>query len=164
MKFCQGLKSEDRLYDLLMDMDPKGWEEAKLIIRKHTASMTLKADLVEHRPRGQVHVVNNMSVAPTSSSQSPEKKRKKYHDDNRGRDSTPQDKGRGSSQGKRNSINNSNTRLCFNCDKISTHYAANFPKPKKEEGENEGRSITPYPKRGDSSKESGGASQGGDTY
>ena len=30
MKYCNGLKSEDSLYDLLMDMEPKGWEKAKL--------------------------------------------------------------------------------------------------------------------------------------
>ena len=84
MELCHGLKSEDRLYDLLMDMDPKGWEEAKLIIRKHTASMALKTDLVEHRPRGQGQVVKNMSGAPRSPSQSPGKQRKKYNNDNRG--------------------------------------------------------------------------------
>ena len=38
MKYCQRLKSEDKLYDLLMDMEHKGWQQAKQIIRKHTAS------------------------------------------------------------------------------------------------------------------------------
>ena len=37
MKLFQGLKAEDRLYDLITEMDPKGWEQAKVIIRKHTA-------------------------------------------------------------------------------------------------------------------------------
>ena len=71
MKFCQGLKSEDQLYDLLMEMDPRGLEETKVIIRRHTGAMALKADLVEHRPRGPGHVVNSMSGAHRSPSQSP---------------------------------------------------------------------------------------------
>ena len=66
MKYCQGLRSENIFYDLLMDMEPKGWELAKQLIRKHTAAMALKADLVEHRPRGQGYVVNNMSGANRS--------------------------------------------------------------------------------------------------
>ena len=70
MRYCQGLKAEDKLYDLLTDMEPKGWQQAKQIIRKHTTSQALKADLVEHRPRGQGHVVNNMSgeIGPPSQS------------------------------------------------------------------------------------------------
>ena len=40
------------MYDLLREMEPKGWEQAKMIIRKHTAAVALKADLVEHRLRG----------------------------------------------------------------------------------------------------------------
>ena len=61
---------------ILMDMEPNGWELAKQIIRKHTAAMALKADLVEHRLRGQGHVVNNMSGVNRSPSQSPGKQRK----------------------------------------------------------------------------------------
>ena len=44
MKFCQGLK-DDRLYEKNTEMDPRGWEEAKTIIRKHTAAAYLKEDL-----------------------------------------------------------------------------------------------------------------------
>ena len=164
MKFCQGLKAEDRLYDLIIEMDPRGWEDAKVIIRKHTAVMALKADLVEHRPRGSGHMVNSISGAPRFPSQSPVQQRKKYNNENRGRNRTPHGKGRDSSQGRRNSRNSSNTRLCYNCDKITTHFAATCPKPKKEEGKVERRSITPYPKSGDSSRDRGAATQGGDTY
>ena len=34
MKYCQGLKKEDRLYNLLMEMEPKSWSRAQEIIRK----------------------------------------------------------------------------------------------------------------------------------
>ena len=61
MKFCQGLKAEDRLYSLITEMDPRGLEAANVIIRKHIAVMALKADLVKHRPRGSGHVVNSIS-------------------------------------------------------------------------------------------------------
>ena len=46
-----------------MDMEPKRWEQVKLMIRKYKAATALKADLVEDRSRGQGHVVNNMSQA-----------------------------------------------------------------------------------------------------
>ena len=48
--------------------------------------------------------------------------------------------------------------------KKKTYFAATCPKPKKEEGKVEGRSITPYPRSGDSSRDGCGGSQGGDTY
>ena len=51
MKYCQGLKQDDILYDLLMEMEPKSWARAQEIIRKHSQSMALKADLVEARPK-----------------------------------------------------------------------------------------------------------------
>ena len=41
---------------------------------------------------------------------------------------------------------------------------ATRPKPKKEQGKAKGMSITPYPRSGESSRDGGGASQGGDTY
>ena len=69
-----------------MDTEPNSWEQAKLIIRKYTADMALKAYLVEHRTRGQGRVVNNMSGAQRSPSQSPGKQRKTYNKDNRGTD------------------------------------------------------------------------------
>ena len=34
MKFCQGLNKMDRLYDMLMEMDPNYWSRAQEIIRK----------------------------------------------------------------------------------------------------------------------------------
>ena len=61
MKYCQGIRLEDKLYDLLLDMQPKGWERGKQIKRKHTGSMALKAGLAEHSPKGQGQVVKNMS-------------------------------------------------------------------------------------------------------
>ena len=82
MKFCQGLKAEDRLYDLITEMDPRGWETAKVIIRKHTAAMALKTDLVEHRPRGSGYMVNTIPGAPRSPSKSPGQQRKKYDNEN----------------------------------------------------------------------------------
>ena len=46
MKYCQGLKPEDKLYDLLMDMEPKSWARPQEFIRKYAQNMALKADLV----------------------------------------------------------------------------------------------------------------------
>ena len=69
-----------------MVMEPKGWVRAQDMIRKHAANMALKAVLEEHRPKGQDHVVNNMSGGNRSPSQSPGKQRKTYDKDNRGRE------------------------------------------------------------------------------
>ena len=82
MKYCQGLKQDDRLYDLLMEMEPKNWARAQEIITKQAQSMALKADLVEARPKNQGHVMNAMSgggghPTPRPLSQSPGKQRKK---------------------------------------------------------------------------------------
>ena len=94
--------------------------------------MALKADLVEHRPKGQGHVVNNISGVHRSPSQCPGKQRKKYDKDNRGREERKkQEKGRDSSQSQKGSRNSSNTRLCFNCKEISDHRASNCPKAPK---------------------------------
>ena len=81
MKYCQGLKKEDRLYNLLMEMEPKSWSRAQEIIRKYAQSMAKKADLVESRPKNQGHIMNAMSggsenPAPRPSSQSPVEKEK----------------------------------------------------------------------------------------
>ena len=91
MKYCQGLKQNDRLYDLLMEMEPKSWASAQEIKRKHAKNIALKADLVEATPKNQGHVVNAMSggsrnPTPRPSSQSPGKQRKKYDTNTRGRD------------------------------------------------------------------------------
>ena len=87
MKFCQGLKSEDRLYEKITEMDPRGWEEEKLIIRKHTAAASLKAGL-EHRAGGSGHVANRISGTP-------KKQQRRYNNENRGRNRTPQRKSQG---------------------------------------------------------------------
>ena len=52
MKYCQGLKPDDKLYDLLMNMEPKSWTKAQEVIRIYAQNMALKADLVEARPEG----------------------------------------------------------------------------------------------------------------
>ena len=70
IKFCQGLEAEDRLYNLITEMDPMGWEEAKVIIRRHSA------DLVKHRPKVSEHVVNSISGASRSPSPSPGQQKK----------------------------------------------------------------------------------------
>ena len=132
--------------------------------KKHFAASfdEVPADLVEHR-----HMVNSISGAPTRSQiQSPGLQRERYNNENRGRNRTQgKEQGRrDSSQGKRNSRNSSSTRLCYNWDKKKTYFAATCLKPKKEEGKVEGRSITPYPRSGDSSRDGCGGSQGGDTY
>ena len=58
--YWQGLKPEDKLHDLLMDMEPKGWIRDQEVMRRYTQNMALKADMWEHRPKGQSHVINNM--------------------------------------------------------------------------------------------------------
>ena len=49
LKYCQGLKPDDRLYDLLIEMEPKGWEQALKVIRKYVKSQAVKAEMVDHR-------------------------------------------------------------------------------------------------------------------
>ena len=146
MKYCQGLKPEDKLHDLLMEMEPKSWARAQEIIKKYAQNMALKADLVEAWPKGQGHVMNSMSggprnQTPRSSSQSPGKKRKKYDEDTRGRDKT---RGGEASQSGRSSRGSSNIRVCWKCDEIADHYAATCTKPKVKRDDS--RSITPYPR------------------
>ena len=162
IKYCQGLKPEDKLYDLLMEMEPKSWARAQEIIKKYAQNMALKADLVEARPKGQGHVMNSMSGGPRNqtprySSQSPGKQWKKYDKDTRGSDKT---RGGEASQSGRSSRESSNTRLCWNCNKISDHYAASCIKPPKDDS----RSVTQYPRGRSNSREKGGANQGGETY
>ena len=61
MKYCQGLKQNDRLYDKLMEMEPKSWATTHEIIKRHAQNMALKADLVEATSKNQGHVVMAMS-------------------------------------------------------------------------------------------------------
>ena len=165
IKYCQGLKPEDKLYDLLMEMEPKSWARAQEIIRRYAQNMALKADLVEARPKGQSRVMNSMSggqrnQTPRPSSHSPGKQRKKYDKDTKGRDKT---RGGEASKSGRNSRDSSNTRVCWNLDEISDHYAANCTKPKVDKGV-DSTSVTPYPRARSNSREKGGANQGGEIY
>ena len=110
-------------------------------------------------------MVNSISGTPNKSpSQSPGQQRR-YNNENRGRNRTPQGKSQGrrdSSQGKR-SGESITTRLCYNCDKITTHFANTCPEPRIQEGKFLGITITPYPRSRDSSRDIG-ANQGGNTY
>ena len=123
------------------------WEAAKVIIRKHTATMALKADLVEHRQRGSGHMVNSISGSPRSPSQSPGQQRKKYNNENQGRNRAPQAKGRDPSQGKRNSRKSSNTRLYYNCVEIKKKpYCGHFPQTKERRRKDWRKITNPIPK------------------
>ena len=164
MKFCQGLKQSDRLYDKLMEIDPKSWARAQEIIRKHAQSQAFKADLVESTPKNQGHVVMALSggsgnPTPRPLSQSPGKQRKKYYTNTRWRDRA-KGVGEALSSG-RSSREPRNSRICWNCDEITNnHYTNTCQKPQKNK-EDPSRSVTPYPNRGrSSSRERGGASQG----
>ena len=88
IKYCEGPKPEDKLHDLLMDMEPISWARTQEVIRRYAQYLALKADLGEARPKGHGHVINSMPVGPRSSSQSPGKQRKKYDKDIRERDKT----------------------------------------------------------------------------
>ena len=166
MKFCRGLKDE-RLYEKITAMDTRGWEEAKTLIRKHTATASLKAD-VEHKAGGSGHMVNSISRAASKSPSQSSGQRRRYENEQRGRSRTPQGKGplredrRDSSKGRR-SRESSNTRICFNYEKVTGHFANTCPEPKREDGKIEVR-ITPYPRSRESSRNRGGASQGSKTH
>ena len=88
IKYCEEPKPEDKLHDLLMDMEPISWARAQEVIRRYAQNLALKADLGEAQPKGHVHVINSMPGGLRSSSQSLGKQRKKYDKDFRGRDIT----------------------------------------------------------------------------
>ena len=71
MKFCQGLNKADRLYDKIMEMEIHSWTGAQEIIKKHSQSMALKADLIESAPRAQGQVMNQMSGSSGSGASNP---------------------------------------------------------------------------------------------
>ena len=101
-------------------MEARGWEEAKVLIRKNTAAPSLKADL-EKKTGGSEHLDNSISGAGNKSpGQSPAQQRR-HDNEHRGTNRTKHGRGdiRYSSQGRR-SRDSSNTRLCFNCTKFST--------------------------------------------
>ena len=79
MTFCMGLNKTDRLYDKIVDMEIHSWSGAQEIIKKHTQSMALKADLVESAPRPQSQIMNQMSGTgvskPRQASKSPGRQR-----------------------------------------------------------------------------------------
>ena len=58
MTFCKGLNKADRLYDKIMDMEIHSWSGAQEIIKKHSQSMALKANLVESASRIQGQIMN----------------------------------------------------------------------------------------------------------
>ena len=161
IQFCQGLKDE-RLYDKITEAEIWGWEDAKALIRKHTAATFLKVHF-EQKTGGSGHVVNSISGSGNKSpSQSPGQRRR-HNNEQRGRNRTPQGRGQGrgdrrdSSQGRRSRDSN-NIRVCFNCNKISNHFANTCPESKREDGQTEGR-ITPYPRSREASRDRGGATQ-----
>ena len=139
MIFCQGL----RLYDKITEMETGGWEEAKALIRKHSAATSLKADL-EQNTGSSGHVVNSILGAGNKFPGQSPGPRTKHDNGQRGRNKTPQGRRdrRDSSQGRRDS---SNTRLCYNCNEISNNFANNCPEPERENGLTGGR-TTPYPR------------------
>ena len=121
--------------------------------RKHTAATSLKANL-EHKAGKESFVVDNMSGSESKSPvQSPRQRRKS--DSERG--STRNKKDSRERYAGRKGIESSNIILCFNCDKVTTHFAITCPEPKKE-----GRSTTPYPRSGSNSREPG--SQGSEKH
>ena len=60
IKYCEGPKPEDKLHDLLMDMEPISWARAQEVIRRYAQNLALKADLKETQPKGHIHVINSM--------------------------------------------------------------------------------------------------------
>ena len=164
MTFCKGLSETDRLYDKIVDMEIHSWSGAQEIIKKHTQSMALKADLVESAPRPQGQIMNQMSGSgvskPRQASKSPGKP--KDRGASRGREKTKSpNKGSNKSQER----SQSGAHECWTCHEVveGNHFGYNCPKGEKE-GE-EKRPITPHPRKdrsasGDKTK----ASQGNETY
>ena len=81
LKYCQGLKPEDKLYNLLMAMDNPTWEKALVIIRKHEIAECVKAEIGDGKTTK--HALNSVSGKTRAGSQSPKRKNEK---ENRGRD------------------------------------------------------------------------------
>ena len=124
--------------------------------------MALKTDLVEHRPRGQGHVVNNMSGAPRSPSHSPGTKRKTYNGKKEGKTVLPRTKERKEADQQQAGVT---ATQHFVLTAMKSH-PNNQPvgQNHKKEGEHKYGSNTPYPRCKDNSRERGGASQRGETY
>ena len=159
------MKTDDKLSDLLMDMENPGWEQALQVIRKHVISEAVKAEIGDGKPKGDRHVVNNMSGETQAASQSPGSSKKKYDKEHRGREKSRQSGE--SSNNRRQSRSKSGTRVCYNCDEMTDHWASSCPRPKKVGAADEKqRNHTPYPRPRSHtpSAERGEASQGSNTF
>ena len=129
LKYCQGLKKDDKLYDLLMDMENQGWEHTLKVIRKHVIAEAVKAEIGDGKPKGDRHVVNNMSGETRAACQSPNSSKKKYDKEHRGKEKSRQSGD--SSNNRWQSRSKSGTRVCYNCDEMTDHWASSCAKPKK---------------------------------
>ena len=142
-------------------MEVHSWSGAQEIIKKHTQSMALKADLVESAPRTQGQIMNQMSGSgvsrPRQASKSPGRPRDRGA--SRGREKTKIQNS--DNETKSPSRSQSGAHECWTCHEVvqGDHFGYNCPKSKKE-GE-EKISITLYPRRDRSaSRDKTEASQG----
>ena len=142
-----------------MEMDIKSWASAQEIIKKCAENQALKTDHVKSAPKAQGQMLLKLSgveQSPTQrpSSQSPGRERRKP-DVGSQRQSSKRARG---GEGKKGGRSPSNSRECCGWNEIVTgdHYSNNCPKKKKEEP---GRSITPYPRGRNPSKERGSQSK-----
>ena len=95
------MNKTDRLYDKIIDMEIKSWAGAQEIIKRHTLSMALKADLVETAPKQQNQIMNQMSGSGVSKQREASKSpgRPKDRGSSRGREKTKEpNKGNNRSQ------------------------------------------------------------------
>ena len=162
MSFCKGLNKGDRLYDKIVDMETPNWVGAQEIIKKHSQSMALKADLVDSAPKSNSQVLNQLSGGgvsnPRPPSKSPEGQRDRGASRGRKETKTPH-------KGKEGGRSKSGARECWGCNEVvaGDHYAYNCPKVKKNDEGN--RPITPYPRKDRSSSgDKNNASQGNETF
>ena len=72
LKYCQGLKPDDKLYDLLMAMDNPNWEKALEFKQKHQISECVKAEIGDGKTTK--HALNSVSGDTRAGSQSPKRK------------------------------------------------------------------------------------------
>ena len=166
MTFCKGLNKADRLYDKIVDMEVHSWAGAQEIIKKHTQSMALKADLFESAPRPQGQIMNQMSgngvSKPRPTSKSPGGPRDRGASRGREKTKTPNE----NKDTKSPSRSQSGAHECWTCHEVvqGDHFGYNCPKGDKKEGEKR-RAIPPYPRRDRSaSRDKKNASQGNETF
>ena len=155
LKYCQGLKTDDKLYDLLMEMVNPNWEKALEIIQKHEIAESVKSEIGDGK--NSKHAYNAVSGGDTrAASQSP---KRKHEREARGRD---KNKPGGDGGARQKSRSKSGTRLCYNCDKYCDHYSSSCPEPRKQGASDQRRHTTPHP-RG-ASGERVEATQGSGTF